>query len=132
MKRREQALLLLRKAGQDEALLDEILASQSVDDEVIGFHCQQAAEKILKALLSDLGVRFRKTHNIRSLMKLIADSGCPLPAEFTGLEDFTPCCGRIPLRGLRAGSSLNRDQARHNLRTLRSWVEAKLQERLPG
>jgi hypothetical protein len=39
MKRREQALLLLRKAGQDEALLDEILASQSVDDEVIGFHC---------------------------------------------------------------------------------------------
>jgi HEPN domain-containing protein len=90
MKQREQALLLLRKAGQDEALLDEVLASQSVDDEVIGFHCQQAAEKILKALLSDLGVRFRKTHNIRSLMKLIVDSGCPLPAEFTGLEEFTP------------------------------------------
>jgi hypothetical protein len=27
MKRREQALLLLRKAAQDEALLDEVLTS---------------------------------------------------------------------------------------------------------
>jgi len=45
MKRREQALLLLRKAGQDEALLDEILASESVDDEVIGFHCQTSGGK---------------------------------------------------------------------------------------
>jgi hypothetical protein len=50
MKRREQALLLLRKFAQDEALLDAVLASDRVSDEVIGFHCQQAAEKILKAL----------------------------------------------------------------------------------
>ena len=54
MKPREQALLLLRKAAQDEALLDEVLASDQVSDEIIGFHCQQAAEKILKALLSDV------------------------------------------------------------------------------
>ena len=49
MKRREQALLLLRKAAQDEALLDQVLTSDQVSDEIIGFHCQQAAEKILKA-----------------------------------------------------------------------------------
>jgi HEPN domain-containing protein len=132
MKQREQALLLLRKAGQDEALLDEVLASQSVDDEVIGFHCQQAAEKILKALLSDLGARFRKTHNIRSLMKLLADSGCPLPAEFAGLEEFTPFAVAYRYEDYEADSSLDRDQARLKLRTLRSWVEAKLQERRPG
>ena len=42
MKRREQALLLLRKAAQDEALLDEILASSAVSDEIVGFHLQQA------------------------------------------------------------------------------------------
>jgi HEPN domain-containing protein len=132
MKRREQALLLLRKAGQDEALLDEVLASETVNDEVIGFHCQQAAEKILKALLSDLGVRFRKTHNIRSLMRLIADSGCPLPAELTGLEEFTPFAVAYRYEDYEPDSSLDRDQARLKLRTLRSWVEAKLQERRPG
>jgi hypothetical protein len=67
MKQREQALMLLKKAAQDEALLDEVLASARVSDEVIGFHCQQAAEKMLKALLSDLGVRFRKTHELGAL-----------------------------------------------------------------
>jgi HEPN domain-containing protein len=72
MKRREQALLLLRKAAQDEALLDEVLASDQVSDEIIGFHCQPAAGKILKALLSDVGVRFRKTHEIGSLVALLA------------------------------------------------------------
>jgi len=132
MKRREQALLLLRKAGQDEALLDEVLASETVNDEVIGFHCQQAAEKILKALLSDLGVRFRKTHNIRSLMRLIADSGCPLPAELTGLEEFTPFAVAYRYEDYEPDSSLDRDQARLKLRMLRSWVEAKLQKRRPG
>jgi len=67
MKRRERALLLLRKAAQDEALLDEVLSSDQVSDEIIGFHCQQAAEKILKALLSEVGVRFRKSHEIGAL-----------------------------------------------------------------
>lgn len=47
MKRREQALLFLRKAAQDESLLDAVLEFDSVSDEVIGFHCQQAAEKII-------------------------------------------------------------------------------------
>ena len=40
MKRREQALLFLRKAAQDESLLDAVLESDSVSDEVIGFQCQ--------------------------------------------------------------------------------------------
>ncbi len=47
MKRHEQAGLFLRKAAQDEALLDAVLACDSVSDEVFGFHSQQAAEKIL-------------------------------------------------------------------------------------
>src|ERR1022692_2749603 len=86
MKQREQALLLLRKAAQDEALLDAVLTSDQVSDEVIGFHCQQAAEKILKALLSDLGVRFRKTHEIGALMALLAQAGHALPEQFENLD----------------------------------------------
>ncbi len=49
MKQREQALLLLNKAAEDEALLAEVLESGRVSDAVFGFHCQQAAEKLLKA-----------------------------------------------------------------------------------
>jgi HEPN domain-containing protein len=62
-------LLFLRKAAQDEALLDAVIESDNVSDEVIGFHCQQAAEKMLKAVLSDLGIAFRKTHELGVLME---------------------------------------------------------------
>ena len=55
MKRHEQASLFLRKAVQDEALLDEVGDSTNVSDEVFGFHSQQAAEKLLKVLLSAAG-----------------------------------------------------------------------------
>jgi hypothetical protein len=54
MRQHEPALLYLKKAAEDEVLLDEVLASPRVSDTVIGFHCQQAAEKLLKALLSYL------------------------------------------------------------------------------
>jgi HEPN domain-containing protein len=91
MKQREQALLLLlRKAAQDEALVDAVLSSDQVSDEIVGFHCQQAAEKILKALLSDLGVRFRKTHEIGALMALLAQAGHVLPDQFENLDVLTP------------------------------------------
>jgi hypothetical protein len=39
MKQREQARLLLKKALQDEALLNEIFSSPNVSDEIFGFHC---------------------------------------------------------------------------------------------
>ncbi len=64
--RQEQAALLLRKASQDEALLDAVLDMQQVYDETIGYHVQQAAEKLLKAALAAHGVVYRRTHNLVS------------------------------------------------------------------
>lgn len=129
MKRREQALLLLRKAAQDESLLDEVLGSDKVSDELIGFHCQQAAEKMLKALLSDLGVAFPKTHELGALMDLLARSGEPLPGEFTNLDMLTPFGAVYRYDDYDAESPLNRQQARALLRSLRLWVEGRLRSR---
>lgn len=129
MKQREQALLLLRKAAQDEALLDEVLTSDQVSDEIIGFHCQQAAEKILKALLSDVGVRFRKTHEIGALMALLAQAGHGLPDQFENLDVLTPFGAIYRYEDYDAVVSLNRAAARESLRELRAWVETRLRER---
>ena len=131
MKQREQALLLLRKAAQDEALLDAVLTSDQVSDEVIGFHCQQAAEKILKALLSDLGVRFRKTHEIGALMAFLAQAGHALPEQFENLDVLTPFGAIYRYEDYDAPVSLDRAAARRILRQLRLWVESKLEERTP-
>ena len=129
MKRREQALLFLRKAAQDEALLDAVIDSDKVSDEVIGFHCQQAAEKMLKALLSDLGAAFHKTHELGALMDTLARSGAPLPVEFENLDELTPFGSVYRYDDYDGTESLNRIETRALLRSLRSWVEDRLHSR---
>jgi len=90
MKNREQALALLKKATDDERLLAEVIESAQVSDEIIGFHCQQAAEKLLKALLSEAGVDFPRTHNLRLLMDLLIDTGVALPESLADIDLLTP------------------------------------------
>ena len=46
------------------------LAQEGLTD-IVSFHCQQCAEKYLKALLLYLGVAFPKTHDLRLLWDLI-------------------------------------------------------------
>jgi len=129
MKRREQALLFLRKAAQDEALVDAVIESDTVSDEVIGFHCQQAAEKMLKALLSDLGAVFRRTHELGALMDMLAHSGSPLPDEFETLERLTPFGTTHRYYDYVAKEPLRRAETRAQLSSLRAWVEESLQHR---
>ena len=66
----------IAKAEIDYRTAEWLLTSPEPIRESIGFHCQQAAEKILKALLSDVGVRFRKTHEIGALMALLTQPTC--------------------------------------------------------
>ncbi len=131
MKRREQALLLLRKAAQDEALLEAVLESADISDEIFGFHCQQAAEKMLKALLSDSGIRFRKTHELGALIALIESSKGPLPEDLADIDLLTPFGTVYRYEDFDAELDLDRRRAREWLRTLRTYVEARLGERDP-
>jgi HEPN domain-containing protein len=101
-------LLFLRKAAQDEALLDAVIDSDKVGDEVIGFHCQQAAEKMLKALLSDLGAAFHKAHEPGALMDTLARSGAPLRDEFENLDILTPFGAVYRYDDYDGAESLNR------------------------
>ena len=50
MTRPDRVTTLIRKASQDELVLEKLLADSDVDDDTLGFHAQQAAEKLLKAL----------------------------------------------------------------------------------
>ena len=51
----DQPSMLLRKAMQDELVLERLVNDQDVDDDTRGFHAQQAAEKLLKAALATVG-----------------------------------------------------------------------------
>src|SRR2546427_11320999 len=90
MRQAEQARLFLAKAGEDESLLDAVLPLPGVSDAIFGFHCQQAAEKLLKALLSHYGVAFSRTHDLNQLMELLETAGHPLPEEAHTIDELTP------------------------------------------
>jgi len=126
MKRREQVKLLLEKAAQDESLLDQVLGCDRVSNEIIGFHCQQAAEKLLKALLTGLGATYHRTHNLRLLMDLLADAGHPVRDDLQGLDELTPFGVLLRYETPPVSASLDRPRARDMIRRLRVWVEEQL------
>jgi len=123
MRQREQALLLIKKAAEDEALLAEILSSRQISDEIFGFHCQQAAEKLLKAMLSKLGVNFPRTHNLRLLMDLLTDAGHPLPTNLSGIDTLTPYGTLFRYEDIPAEVELDREALFNLIHLLHDFVE---------
>lgn len=49
---------LLARAAEDLAAARALLDAPGVSEAIVGFHCQQAAEKALKAVLASRGVDF--------------------------------------------------------------------------
>jgi HEPN domain-containing protein len=126
MKRHEQALLHLNKAREDEDLLDEVLDSPRVSDAIVGFHCQQAAEKLLKAVHSEYGVRFRWTHDLRELVDSLTDAGYAPPSDLQCIDVLTPYGTFWRYEGLPGQPALDRPAARAMVRRLRAWAEEKI------
>src|ERR1035437_4310369 len=67
------------------------MASEATENlrirEIVGFHCQQAAEKYLKALLTRRQIEFPKTHDIKTLLHL---AGAPVADSLSGAKWLTP------------------------------------------
>lgn len=57
-----------RKAEDDLVAARRLLRGRDPLKDQICFHCQQAAEKYLKALLQERGLPIQKTHNITVLL----------------------------------------------------------------
>jgi len=58
----------LDKADKDLLSVEHELSFSDVVTETVCFHCQQSAEKYLKAYLVSLGIPFTKTHEIGELI----------------------------------------------------------------
>jgi len=82
-----QAQILLLKAAEDE----DALHLDGIPESILGFHAQQAVEKLIKALLSQLGVPYELTHNLGRLQTALLATGEILPAtplQLSELNDF--------------------------------------------
>ena len=84
------ARTLLELARRDEQAFRKLASDPDLHDSLAGFHAQQVIEKALKAVLSQSGVTFRRTHDIAELLDLLADSGLPAPPHADRLDELTP------------------------------------------
>ena len=78
------------KANADMALAEHLLSDETAFPSAIAFHCQQAAEKYLKALLAWRDVEFPKTHELANLIKLIETNDAKLAASLLDVIVLTP------------------------------------------
>ena len=79
----------LRKARQDLERVERCLAPESPDVEDALFHCQQAAEKALKAFLTFHDQPFRKTHDLATVGKQCAIVDATLETLVDRLDDLS-------------------------------------------
>jgi HEPN domain-containing protein len=84
------AALLLESARHDVVACRVLAAAAEVADTVTGFHAQQACEKCLKAVLSAAGIEFRRTHDLVTLIDLLARAGIAPPQDLQWVDELNP------------------------------------------
>ena len=104
-----------------------MIGSSRVSDEVFGFHCQQAAEKLLKAVLAVRGVVYRRTHDLTELQALLEHHGIVFTAELEEIDSFIPYAVEYRYQEWpEEEEAIDREAARALLGKLRKWVEAQI------
>jgi HEPN domain-containing protein len=80
----------IHKAEGDLAAAETLLASEVDDYFPCAFHCQQVAEKFIKAYLVRHQIEFRKIHDLDQLLRLVGQ------VEPALREDLVPCAWLTP------------------------------------
>jgi len=90
MKNRKLSEKFLFKADQDMTVLGKWRQDPDIADEILGFHAQQMAEKMLKAVLAYQGIEFPFTHRLTDLIDLGKEHGIVLPERLEDIRFLTP------------------------------------------
>jgi HEPN domain-containing protein len=114
-----------RKARSDEIALEKFGEDDEVPDDLIGFHAQQAVEKLLKAALASVGVAPPRVHDIRGLAKMLEDAGLALPDAVAEARRLTPWAVEFRYEDIIEGG-LDRVVTSKTVAEVRSWVDGLL------
>jgi len=123
MNRIEQSKLLLRKALQDQAILEILVDDYTISNDAVGFHAQQAAEKLLKALLVLYQQDYPRSQDLNILISLLARINIFLPSKLQALADLSPMATIYRYEDLPSDSQVSRHEWRDWIEILRKLVE---------
>ena len=89
MKDPKNAKKMFKLAAKDFKALQNMADDALFDVEIFGFHAQQTVEKLLKAWLSSVGVKYERTHDLQNLFSLLKDNNQIVPPGFEELDYLT-------------------------------------------
>lgn len=128
MQRRDNfdvARVLLMKAIEDETLVRAVAENPDIADAIIGFHGQQAVEKLAKAVLTAHGIAFAKTHDLDYLIDLVEKNGIAAPDELEASEVLSAWAVQSRYDNEEV-PPLDRKQTLELLIPLRLWAEQEV------
>jgi HEPN domain-containing protein len=118
----ERAHSLLARAGADLAAVRALEGNETVDDEIVGFHAQQAAEKLLKAVLAAHAIEYPRTHSLRYLLDLLTDHALGPPEQLHEVEQLYPYAVQLRYDAPLDEDPLDRRPTRELLESLQAWA----------
>ena len=122
----------MHKATQDLAVVNKLIDDPAIDDETLGYHAQQAAEKLIKALLAHGGHDYPRSHNIGLLLDLLESHGTRLPERFEDVQALTPFGTVYRYDNLPLDDTPDRNSWPSLLQALHTYVESVIDPvRLP-
>jgi len=117
---------LAAAAARDLVILTKGVPDAEIAVEALGFHCHQAVEKCIKAVLAIQQVEYRKIHDIKTLLDLGRDAGVEMPSS-DQLEALTPFAVEFRYRALPQGKSpVERDRMPALARAVYDWAQARI------
>jgi len=128
MSRCDLAETLLRKADQDQTVFEKLRLDQGIAVDILGFHAQQAAEKMLKSALASQEIDFPFSHRLADLFDLLKENGVLVPEDFEELRFLTPfaVAFRYELYEEEEEEPFDSDRVAALLAKLREWTIASL------
>lgn len=87
--------MLLRRAKGDLQACRALADDTDIDDNIVGFHAQQAAEKALKVVLVLQGADLPLSHDLKFLVRQVRESGVEPPGELSDAQWLTPWAAEL-------------------------------------
>jgi HEPN domain-containing protein len=120
----EVAELFLRKAASDLAAARTLAAAPDQQDDVVGFHAQQAVEKSLKAVVTIRSLEIPLTHDIDLLLRLLEAGVEKPPDEFQEAKSLSPWA--VEMRYGEMDAVLDRAAAIRIAGAVLSWSQGQV------
>lgn len=122
--RRAHAHLLLRKARSYRIVLDHVGIDPTFADMIVGFHAQQAIEKLIKAVLSDNQIAYARVNDLDRLLQLLNAAQITQPPGAQQLVSLTPWATRFRYEDPPEPISLDRRATVTLVDDVAAWASA--------